>query len=107
MTSQVDKTLDGQAEISQADAEPVVISVVMPCLNEERSVGLCVEKAREGIRLTGLKGEVIVCDNGSVDGSVAAARGSRCKGRSSAAARVRERISEGLLSSSWIDYCHG
>jgi glycosyltransferase involved in cell wall biosynthesis len=46
----------------------------MPCLNEETSVGLCVQKAWEGIRLTGLKGEVIVSDNGSTDGSVAVAR---------------------------------
>ncbi len=50
------------------------ISVVMPCLNEEQSVGVCVKKALEGIRLTGLQGEVIVSDNGSVDRSVAVAR---------------------------------
>src|ERR1035441_435359 len=40
----------------------VDISVVMPCLNEENSVGLCVSKAWEGIRRTGLRGEVIVAD---------------------------------------------
>jgi glycosyltransferase involved in cell wall biosynthesis len=49
------------------------ISVVMPCLNEERSVGICVERALEGIRRTNLTGEVIVCDNGSTDDSVAVA----------------------------------
>ena len=54
--------------------DPIVISVVMPCLNEEESVGICVEKAWEGIRRTGLKGEVIVSDNGSVDNSVAVAQ---------------------------------
>jgi glycosyltransferase involved in cell wall biosynthesis len=51
----------------------VDISVVMPCLNEEDSVGLCVRKAWDGIRKTGLKGEVIVSDNGSTDRSVAVA----------------------------------
>ena len=51
----------------------VDISVVMPCLNEENSVGLCVGKAWEGIRRTGLRGEVIVSDNGSTDNSVAVA----------------------------------
>ena len=49
------------------------ISVVMPCLNEEESVGVCVVKALEGIRKTGLRGEVVVSDNGSTDNSVAVA----------------------------------
>ncbi len=55
------------------DHGPVDISVVMPCLNEENSVGICVGKAWEGIRKTGLRGEVIVSDNGSTDRSVAVA----------------------------------
>ena len=46
------------------------ISVVMPCLNEAGSVGLCIEKAWEGIKRTGLRGEVVVSDNGSTDDSV-------------------------------------
>jgi glycosyltransferase involved in cell wall biosynthesis len=50
------------------------LSVVMPCLNEEASVGLCVRKAWAGIEATGLRGEVIVVDNGSVDASAAVAR---------------------------------
>jgi glycosyltransferase involved in cell wall biosynthesis len=50
------------------------ISVVMPCLNEAGSVGICVAKAFEGIRLSGLSGEVVVADNGSDDGSVEIAR---------------------------------
>jgi glycosyltransferase involved in cell wall biosynthesis len=52
-----------------ADPGRVDISVVMPCLNEADSVGICVAKALEGIRRTGLSGEVIVSDNGSRDGS--------------------------------------
>lgn len=57
----------------------VDISVVMPCLNEETSIGSCVDKAIEGIRRTGLRGEVVVCDNGSTDRSaeIAAAHGAR------------------------------
>jgi glycosyltransferase involved in cell wall biosynthesis len=62
-----------QAPLNLRDEAPD-ISVVMPCLNESRSVGLCVEKAWAGIRATGLRGEVIVADNGSTDGSVEAAR---------------------------------
>src|SRR5215213_5413648 len=49
------------------------ISVVMPCLNEAGSVGTCIEKAWEGIRRTGLTGEVVISDNGSTDDSVAIA----------------------------------
>jgi glycosyltransferase involved in cell wall biosynthesis len=57
----------------------VDISVVMPCLNEETSIGSCVDKAVEGIRRSGLSGEVVVCDNGSTDRSaeIAAAHGAR------------------------------
>ena len=46
------------------------VSVVMPCLNEEETIGPCIQKAREGFRRLGLRGEVIVCDNGSTDRSV-------------------------------------
>lgn len=52
------------------DTDMIDISVVMPCLNEEDSVGICVRKALDGIRATGLSGEVIVADNGSTDRSV-------------------------------------
>lgn len=52
------------------DSDTLDISVVMPCLNEEGSVGICVRKAWDGIRSTGLSGEVIVVDNGSTDRSV-------------------------------------
>ncbi len=46
----------------------------MPCLNEAASVARCVERASSAIRCTGLSGEVIVCDNGSTDGSDELAR---------------------------------
>lgn len=52
------------------EGQDVVISVVMPCLNEEETIGACVTKALEGIRRTGLPGEVVVSDNGSTDHSV-------------------------------------
>jgi hypothetical protein len=45
----------------------------MPCLNEAASVGICVRKARSGLAKAGLSGEVVVVDNGSTDGSAAAA----------------------------------
>jgi len=45
-------------------------SVVIPCLNEANSVGICVSKAMEAFRAAGLRGEVVVADNGSTDGSI-------------------------------------
>lgn len=46
------------------------VSIVIPCLNEERSIRNCVEKAHEALKFMGLDGEVIVADNGSTDRSV-------------------------------------
>ena len=45
------------------------ISIVMPCLNEEATVGQCVDEAFSFIRKYNLDGEVIVVDNGSTDKS--------------------------------------
>ncbi len=47
-----------------------LLSVVMPCLNEAESLAPCVKVARDAIQRAGIKGEVIVADNGSTDGSV-------------------------------------
>lgn len=55
------------------------LSIVMPCLDEARTVGACVEKALRGLRENGVTGEVVVADNGSTDGSreIAAGAGAR------------------------------
>lgn len=45
------------------------LSVVMPCLNEERTVGACVRKAIDTMQRLGIAGEVVVVDNGSTDRS--------------------------------------
>jgi len=49
---------------------PVDVSVVIPCLNEANSIAFCVEKAVKAFRSAGLRGEVVVADNGSTDGSI-------------------------------------
>src|SRR5947207_12509701 len=41
----------------------------MPCLNEAATVAKCIAKARGFLERTGIDGEVLVADNGSVDGS--------------------------------------
>ena len=53
--------------------EELDISIVLPCLNEEATVGACVDEAFGIIRRAGLDGEVIVVDNGSTDASAAIA----------------------------------
>ncbi len=50
------------------------LSVVMPCLDEEKTVGICVQKARACMKAGGIKGEIIVADNGSKDRSREIAR---------------------------------
>jgi len=56
--------------VTAAADDAVEVSVVIPCLNEANSVGICVDKALGAFRSAGLRGEVIVADNGSTDGSV-------------------------------------
>jgi hypothetical protein len=46
------------------------ISVVIPCLNEARSLASCVDKAIAAFSSMDVPGEVVVADNGSNDGSV-------------------------------------
>src|SRR5215472_14085063 len=52
----------------------VEVSVVIPCLNEVQSITFCIDKAMAAFKVAGISGEVVVSDNGSVDGSVEAAR---------------------------------
>ena len=67
---------DGVQRMGEGGLE---VSVIIPCLNEHETVGVCVQKAVEALRQSGLTGEVIVADNGSTDGSVeiAESRGAR------------------------------
>ncbi len=57
----------------------IEVSVVIPCLNEEKSIALCVKKALESFKESGLAGEVVVVDNGSTDRSVQIAAGAGAK----------------------------
>src|SRR5258708_38591108 len=45
----------------------------MPCLNEAETLAGCIASARRGIAASGVRGEIIVADNGSTDGSPAIA----------------------------------
>lgn len=51
-------------------------SIVIPCLNEARTLEACIRKAQEVIEKHNLNAEIIIADNGSTDGSVEIAK--RC-----------------------------
>jgi glycosyltransferase involved in cell wall biosynthesis len=54
-------------------ASQMEISVVIPCLNEARTIGSCIHKAQRAFERRGINGEVVVVDNGSGDASAAIA----------------------------------
>ena len=58
------------AQAARATTADPYVSIVMPCLNEEQTVGVCVRKAVSWLERAGVQGEVIVVDNGSSDRSV-------------------------------------
>jgi len=57
----------------------VDLTILMPCLNEARTVAACVRDARAYLEQAAIDGEVLVADNGSTDGSIelATAAGAR------------------------------
>src|SRR6478672_11202827 len=44
--------------------EEVELTILMPCLNEAETIGLCVEKAMSFLSTHRISGEVLVADNG-------------------------------------------
>lgn len=61
------------------DGIPIDVTIVMPCLNEAQSLPHCIHNARDALdrieRKYRLRGEIVVADNGSVDGSQSIATG--------------------------------
>jgi len=50
--------------------DAIDLTIVMPCLNEAETLAQCIEKAQVGIQRSGVRGEIVVADNGSKDNSV-------------------------------------
>jgi glycosyltransferase involved in cell wall biosynthesis len=59
--------------------EPLELTILLPCLNEAETIETCVDKAMSYLAGSDVRGEVLVADNGSTDGSqqLAAAKGAR------------------------------
>jgi glycosyltransferase involved in cell wall biosynthesis len=64
---------------ASAELDEIVVSVVIPCLNEERNIEACVTSALQALSEAGIPGEVVVADNASEDRSaeLATAAGAR------------------------------
>ena len=73
MKNLLERQLSAHAPESPVSESAVELSVVMPCLNESLTLGTCIRKAQATIERLGIRGEVIVADNGSTDGSRALA----------------------------------
>lgn len=79
-TESLPETTWSESEPLEASApQPVEISVVLPCLNEETAVAQCVSSIQDILDVLGKPYEIIVADNGSTDRSVqlAGAAGAR------------------------------
>lgn len=63
-----------ESDCKEDTGDGIVVSVVLPCLNEAGSVGQCVKEALHAMSAAGLEGEVVVVDNGSTDGSAEISR---------------------------------
>lgn len=49
-------------------------TILMPCLNEEKTIGSCIDEAKKGIAAGKISAEILVADNGSSDRSAFIAR---------------------------------
>jgi glycosyltransferase involved in cell wall biosynthesis len=72
-------TTDAAPPQAHDEAAKVLVSVVIPCLNEEENIEACVTSALAAMREAGIPGEVVVADNASEDRSaeLATAAGAR------------------------------
>lgn len=56
------------------DQTPLELTVLMPCLNEAETLAVCIDKAQAFLLTSGIRGEVLIADNGSTDGSIEIAK---------------------------------
>ncbi len=61
--------LGGSQTSSFEQDSPIELSIIMPCLNEAETLEVCIRKAMGYLKRTGIRGEVLIGDNGSTDGS--------------------------------------
>ena len=55
--------------MDERNGDEIELTILMPCLNEAETIGVCIDKAFAYLARTGIRGEVLVADNGSTDNS--------------------------------------
>ena len=69
MSTIVQESIWTLSEPQDKNGSSIEVSVVMPCLNEADTLGVCIEKAQRAFAENHIRGEIVVSDNGSTDGS--------------------------------------
>ncbi len=57
------------ALMTEDERVDVELSIIMPCLNEAETLETCIRKAQGYLQQSGVRGEIVIGDNGSTDGS--------------------------------------
>jgi hypothetical protein len=70
----MDSSRPTAVESAPPAVEAAEVSVVIPCLNEASTIGICIQKAQRSLAALGVAAEIVVADNGSDDGSQEVAR---------------------------------
>src|SRR5574338_550331 len=65
------------SDVEAASSSPAApyVSIVIPCLDEAKTLGAVIQKGFAAFARLGVSGEVVVADNGSTDGSIEIAQG--------------------------------
>ena len=45
------------------------LTILMPCLDEEKTIAFCINEAKRFIDESGISAEIVIADNGSTDRS--------------------------------------
>ena len=48
----------------------IELTILMPCLNEEETIEICIKKAQKFLKSNKVNGEILIADNGSTDNSI-------------------------------------
>src|SRR3954451_25195700 len=59
----------GGAPARDEETDELIVSVVIPCLNEAENIEACVKSALETLETSGITGKVLVADNAAEDGA--------------------------------------